>query len=820
MLQVRAPLAGWVLALAEVPDEVFAGGMAGDGVAIDPTGNVVCAPFDGEVVPVGEARHAVTIRAVGGIDVLVHVGIDTVGLKGEGFEMLVAPGQRVAAGAPLLRFDMDAVARRARSLVTPVILAGAGVVRSRVSNRLVAVGEPLFEVEGAAAGAARGDAEAGIAQARMRVPFEHGLHVRPAALLAAALKPFSADVQLGFQGRRANARSSVALMALGAHCGDTVEVRASGADAAGAIDALSRVLSPVLEGPPPAGAAQVPASGRIEAVIASRGVSTGVAAGLVQREVPVEEKGAGADAEARALDGALESLQRHLAALAETAAGPRRELLRAHAELVRDPELVSHANSLVRAGRSAGHAWRQATRATAEALGAMADARMNERAADLRDLEGQVLRILRGEPPAAGREIPVQAIVIADDLLPSQLIALDASRIAGICLARGGATSHLAILAASAGIPALVAAGPAVLAIADDTPLILDAERGWLDVDPPKAQLAAAAADAAQRATERSADLAGAREPALTADGVRVIVNANAGSVADARAAVENGADGCGLLRTEFLFLDRREAPDEEEQAREYERIAAAFAGRPVSIRTLDVGGDKPIAYLPLPREENPALGLRGVRVSLAHPQLLRAQLAAIIRAAASSPCRILVPMVNDAAELAVVRDMAVACARDAGLALPPLGVMIETPAAALGAAALARHADFLSIGSNDLAQYALAIDRGHADLARGLDALHPTVLLLIAATVEGARTHGRSVSVCGAMASDVEALPLLLGLGVREISATPSAIPRLKRLVRALHAGECARLVGRALDQESAAGVRALVQSASGSRQ
>ena len=542
--------------------------------------------------------------------------------------------------------------------------------------------------------------------------------------------------------------------------------------------------------------------------------------GFAQREVPVEEKSAGAGAEARALDGALESLQRHLATLAEAAEGPRRELLRAHAELVRDPELVSRANSLVRAGKSAGHAWREATRATAGALAAMDDARMNERAADLRDLEGQVLRILRGEPPAARREIPAHAIVIADDLLPSQLIALDASRIAGICLARGGATSHLAILAASAGIPALVAAGPAVLAIADGTPVILDAERGWLDVDPPGEKLAAAGDDAARRASERAADLAGAREPAVTADGVRIIVNANAGSVADARAAVENGADGCGLLRTEFLFLDRRDAPDEEEQALEYGRIAEAFAGRPVSIRTLDVGGDKPIAYLPLPREENPALGLRGVRVSLAHPQLLRAQLAAIIRAAASSPCRILVPMVNEAAELSVVREMAAACADEAGLALPPLGVMIETPAAALAAGALSRNADFLSIGSNDLSQYALAIDRGHADLARGLDALHPAVLLLIAATVEGARTQGRSVSVCGAMASDVEALPLLIGLGVREISATPSAIPRLKRLVRALNAGECARLAGRALDQESAAGVRALVQSASGAPQ
>jgi len=465
----------------------------------------------------------------------------------------------------------------------------------------------------------------------------------------------------------------------------------------------------------------------------------------------------------------------------------------------------------VRAGKSAGYAWRAATRATAETLGAMADARMNERAADLRDLEGQLLRVLRGEPPASTRELAPRSIVIADDLLPSQFIALDLSRVAGICLARGGATSHVAILAAASAIPTLVSAGPSILDIAPGTAAILDAEHGWIDIEPPAAEIDAALAAASRRATERASDLTRAHEPALTRDGVRITVNANAGSLSDAQVAVESGADGCGLLRTEFLFLDRRDAPGEDEQAAEYARIGAAFGGRPVNVRTLDIGGDKPIAYLPLPREDNPALGLRGVRTSLAHPHLLRQQLAAIVRASASAPCRILVPMVNEVDELDAVREMARACASEAGLAMPPLGVMVETPAAALSARALARSCDFLSIGSNDLAQYALAIDRGHADLARRLDALHPVVLRLIAATVEGARAHGRSVSVCGAMASDVDALPLLIGLGVHEISATPSAIPRLKRTVRLLDARECAELARRALGEDSAAAVRDL---------
>ena len=809
-LEVRAPLAGWALALADVPDEVFAQAMAGDGVAIDPTSDVVCAPFDGVVVPVGEARHAVTVRAANGVEALIHVGIDTVALGGRGFELLVRPGDRVASGAPLLRFDMDAVARAAKSLVTPVVLSAKGSVTRRATGRKVAQGEVLFEVEsGEDAGAVRAGGD--YASRKFRVPFDHGLHVRPAALIAAALKPHLAEVELVLHGRSGNARSSVALMALGARCGDTVEARATGSDALGALEALASVLSVVVDAPERAEsprASTVP--GRIEGVVASRGVSVGVAARMSQRDEPVIEAGAGAKVEARALRSALDAVEGHLASLADSAQGPRRDLLRAHAELLRDPALTGQATDLIRAGKSAAFAWRSATRASAQILAALEDARMNERAADLRDLERQVLRALRGEVIASAHELAPQSVVIADDLMPSQLIALDSSRLAGICLARGGATSHVAILAASAGVPMLVAAGPAVLDVAEGTPVVLEAEHGWIDIDPPPAEVASAAKAASQRATERAADLAHAHEPALTLDGVRIVVNANAGSFADAVSAMEHGADGCGLLRTEFLFLDRREAPGEDEQADEYTRIARAFGGKPVNVRTLDIGGDKPIAYLPLPREDNPALGLRGVRTSLANPELLRVQLRAIARAASKVPCRVLVPMVNDPEEIAALRAHAPG-------GLPAIGVMIETPAAALAAGALAEHVDFLSIGSNDLAQYTLAIDRGHPDLARKLDALHPAVLRLIAATIEGARGHGRSVSVCGAMASDVDALPLLIGLGVHEISATPSTIPRLKRTVRGLHAGECAELARRALAQESAAAVRDLAAQARG---
>jgi phosphoenolpyruvate-protein phosphotransferase len=801
--------------LSEVPDAVFAGRMAGDGVAIDPTGGVLCAPCDGEIVPMKDARHAVTLRAAAGIDVLIHVGIDTVELKGEGFEPLVAAGARVRAGDPLLRFDLDRLARRAKSLATPIILVSPGAILRRAEGRVVEVGEFLMEIAPEAAHAAAAAGRDAVSRS-FTVPFEHGLHVRPAALIAAALKPFGASVSLVSRGRDANARSTVAMMSLGLHCGDEVEVRAAGTDAGRALEALAALLIAKPRKPPRTPASPVARTSgsprRIEAAIASRGVAIGPAIQWSQPDLPVVERGGGAAGERVALSNAVDAVVAHLEQRRSEASDEHRALLDAHVELVQDPGLREDAHAWIARDKSAGFAWRQATRATIEMLTGLADARMRERAADLRDLENQVVHALAGEPLFTTREFAAGAILLADDVLPSQMMALDRDRIGGVCTARGGPTSHVAILAAAAGIPTLVAAGAEILQIPDGTLVVLDAEHGWIDIDPPASDRAGMERAALQRAAERAADLDAAQRPSETRDGVRIVVNANLGAFTEAHGALENGAEGCGLLRTEFLFLDRREPPDETEQAREYQRIADALGGRPLNIRTMDIGGDKPIAYLPLPHEENPALGMRGLRASLAQPELLRAQVRAILQVQPPGRCRILLPMVTDLGDLRFVRALAVECAAELGLgSAPQIGAMIETPASALLAEQLAAEADFLSIGTNDLSQYTLAIDRGHPQLARRLDALHPAVLRLIARVSDAGRSLGKPVSVCGALGSDVDALPILIGLGVHEISATPAIVPRLKRTVRLLDAGECRELAHRALEQATAAAVREL---------
>jgi len=851
-LTLLAPLAGWSAPLDEAPDEVFAARLLGDGVAIDPTEGTLHAPCDAVVVLLPASRHAVTLRTAAGCEILLHVGIDTVALGGEGFEAHVSAGARVRAGEPLLSFDLDFLAQRARSVLTPVIVTSDSgwAIRGRTVDRAIALGERLMEV---ALQRARPDdaslgnaASAAAAVRRLTVSFEHGIHARPAALLAAALRSLAADVRLMARGREANARSTVALMALGVRHGEEIEIRASGPDAHNALNALTAIFNahesaPRPAQPPPASAAVHPPAGLdlgtaqpgespaartvmtygvLRGVAASPGLAIGPALQLHRPEIRVRETGAGAPAEHAALDSARAEvrarLERTALAAASDAMGTAREIAAAHLELLDDPELIAAARTAIDAGRSAGAAWRAAVRDSADTLRALDDARLRERVDDLLDLEAQVLLVLAGESVEPAAALPEQAIVIARELLPSQLIALDGARLAGIAMAAGGATSHAAILAAAMGIPALVALGPQVLAIPDGAEVILDAAVGALEVAPLEPRLTAARARLAASVAERAALASAAQRECRTADGVRIEVLANVGSVAEAQAAVRNGAEGCGLLRTEFLFLDRLTPPSESEQTAQYQQIADALGERPLTIRTLDAGGDKPIAYLPMPREDNPALGLRGIRTGLAWPQLLRTQLRAVLGVRGPARCRLLLPMITDLEEIEAVRRVLEEVRGELGRSESiAVGVMIETPASALLAERIAAVADFLSIGTNDLTQYTLAMDRGNPQLAARLDALHPAVLRLIARAAEGARTHGRHAAVCGGLASEPIAAPLLVGLGVNELSAVPAVIPQLKARIGSVSLRDCRALAEEALKLPTAAAVRALAADA-----
>ena len=816
-IAIDSPLAGWATSLADVPDPVFADRMLGDGIAIDPVEGRLVAPGDGVIVTVHPAGHAVTIQLDSGPVLLMHIGLDTVGLGGEGFTRHVDDGQRVAAGDLLVTFDMDRLARTARSLVTPVIVTNGDAFRlvSRAGEGPVAAGEALLAVEATEAAAAAELGGGELTSRRLRLPLAHGLHARPAARIAALAGDYDAAAELVAEdGRAASARSPVAMLGLALEHGAPLTIRARGAEAEAAVGAIADLIAsgmgellPVSEAPPPETPA-VTLPETLAGVTAAPGMAIGPAFRLRADTIEAPEQGEAPEAERARLDAARAQVRTSLAAEAD-GSGAGADIAAAHLALLDDPTLDETARGAIAAGKSAGFAWRQAIAAAAAPLRATRGARFAERLDDLADLERRVLIALLGrdaEPPRP----PAGAILVAETLYPSQLLALADAGLAGIATAEGGATSHVAIIAAGLGLPMLTALGPALALVEEGTDLIL--ADGALRIAPEASVIARARADAATRAARRAAAKVRAHEPAVTVDGARIEVAANLGSVADAEAAVAEGAEGCGLLRTEFLFLDRAAPPDQAEQRAAYQAIADALGERPLIVRTLDIGADKPAPWLPMAAEDNPALGLRGIRLQLARRDLLETQLRALLAVRASA-LRIMLPMVADAAEVRETRATIDRLAAEMGVTPPELGIMVETPAAALIAETLAADAAFFSIGSNDLGQYALARDRTNPAVAAGLDGLHPAVLRLIDATVRGGMAHGRWTGVCGGLAAVPEAAPVLIGLGVSELSVPAAAVAEVKALVRTLDLARCRALAADALAAPDAAAVRALVQ-------
>jgi phosphocarrier protein FPr/phosphocarrier protein len=837
-LNIIAPFDGWCAPLDEVPDAVFAGRLLGDGLAVDPTSGIVTAPCDGEIVTLPASAHAVSIRSPRGLDVLIHIGIDTVQLGGRGFDPRVKPGARVKAGDELIRFDLNVVGRGAKSLMTPIVVTSDGAVfQNRRGAGLVKAGDLLFAVSIDAARQvispprSTGDPDPGVHQ-RVVITLRQGLHARPAALLARRAKSFGAQISLAAHGRIADARSVVAIMALGVRHGDEVILRAEGDEAA---QALASTLAGLEEAqrmelthaaaaaPEPRPAARelkdgARKDGELSGVCAVPGFAVGRAARIERREIEVTEKGSGAAREREELDRARSNVRLRLERVRNAGGAAREEIISAHLEFLDDPTLNERAHEHIAQGKSAGYAWRGAIRRSIAALESLDDSRLRERADDLLDVEAHVLLALDGEARPMHLPLPEQAVLLADDLLPSELTALDGRRLVAIALSGGGATSHVAILAAAMEIPMLIGVGAELRKIADGQTLIVDADRGTLYGAPTAEAVAKGRSTVEARLARGAALRQAAAKECHSLDGTRVEIFANLGSVTDAIAAVASGAEGCGLLRTEFLFIDRETAPTEEEQIQAYQSIANTLGGRPLILRMMDVGGDKPLRYLPLPAEANPALGLRGVRTALLHPDLMRTQLRAALRVQPFGVMRLLIPMVTDLSEILAVRRVIDELAAELKLeGRVSLGAMIETPSAALTAAVLIGAVDFLSIGSNDLTQYTLAMDRGHSELARRTDALHPAVLQLIAAAAIAGDAAGKLVAVCGGVAADRTAVPILLGLGIRELSVVPAAIPALKSQIGGLRIEECRELAKRCLHLGSATEVRSLIEQAVG---
>ena len=750
----------------------------------------------------------------------------------DGVLVLMDLGSAVLSAELALDLLEADVAARVRLCAAPVV---EGLVAATVA---AAGGASLDEVESEAAAALAGkqshlhvpvateeaadQAEEPAARAVFVVTNAHGLHARPAARLVAEVRTLDARVRLRnlTTGSAAVPGSSLSRVAtLGALAGHQLEVSASGSQAREAVDHIVALAARHFD--EAGAAAQAASTAPAVPPHGPLGASPGIAIGPAWRPGHLEsdldlDNGSSGDpvAEWRRVRGAVAAVRRETV---QTRALAARELgeaeagvFDAHLMLLDDAELLDDVRRRIHDGNSAPRAWSDVVRAVEADLERLPDDYLRARAADVRALRDQVLRAMLGRSsPFEARE----GVLVAPDLTPAQAAMLDRGTVAGIVLAYGSPTAHSAILARSRGIPAVVGAGPGVLATPDGTTVALDGETGQLIVDPDPETLVAIKTRAADR--ERRVDEArsAAHRPAATKDGTVIHVAANVGDAAEAAAAASHGADLAGLVRTEFLFLGRESAPTVDEQEAAYRAVASALEGRRVVLRTFDVGGDKPLPYVDQPPEANPFLGLRGIRLALARPDLLRDQLVAICRVAADRPVSVMFPMVSGVDELHEARSLLHEAAHIAGGRLPTgleVGVMIEIPGAALKAASFVPHVDFLSVGTNDLTQYTLAAERGNDSVAAIADPLDPSVLRLVDEVCRAAVGRAR-VAVCGEVASDLAAVPLLVGLGVDELSVAPYAVPLVKQAVRELDVDACRSLARTALGLASAADVRGL---------
>lgn len=660
---------------------------------------------------------------------------------------------------------------------------------------------------------------------------ESGLHARPATKFAEIAADFSSDVRVVHGDRVANGKAMASLLRLGVESGVTLRIEARGTDASAVLSVLREAIESGLGDVDEASAMHAcrPAQlwtppGNLTPVIVGTAASPGIAIAPLYRLrtelLAVEDTRSEPAHERCRLEKVLREADAELERLSTDArcctVPAEAEIFSAHQALLSDPELFAEVVALIDAGHSAPWSWKEIIERRVDELRRIKNERLAGRAADFSDIGQRVLRIFFGVMQSKPALPEGKCILIAEDLTPSDTVRLDPDRILGLCTSGGGPTSHTAIIARARGLPAVVGAGAEILSLADGVIAILDGCAGRLYPGPDEFALASAKEFQADLARRQAAADADRFLPAVMTDGHRVEIVANIGHAEETAAAIEGGAEGVGLLRTEFLFLGRERAPTEDEQFVSYTQIIRALNGLPLIIRTLDIGGDKIVPYLGLAKEENPFLGVRGIRLCLRRLDVFKTQLRAIYRAAGSAPpgsVKIMFPMVATLEDLRAAKKVAEAVRAELDAAVCDLGIMVEVPSAVLMAHEFAREADFFSVGTNDLTQYTLAIDRQHPDLGKEADALHPAVLRLIDQAVRAATAEGKWVGVCGGAAGEPLGASILAGLGVTELSMSTPSLAAVKSCLRGTSLKALRLLAKNALACSTAAEVRALSQ-------
>lgn len=832
---LKAPLSGQIYPLEKVPDPVFSKKMVGDGISIDPTSSTLVSPCRGTVSYIHPSKHALTLTTVDGIEIMIHIGLDTVSLKGEGFFPRVNVTDVVKTGDLLIDFDTDLIAQNSKSLLTQIVITnGEGAKVSYKEEFVCAADDVAFTVELHKRPSESNTPQAATqkilqCESAAKVKNPCGIHARPAATIVTAAKKYPCNIYILKDGLQKNGKSIIGLMELELKEGDQCLVKTEGIGAKECLESVVSLLESVLEEqdePPkqiknPSKPVQAQ-QGFDQDKIYGAGVSSGLVFGRVFQtsddDINVSEDGKGFDWEHEHLLTGLGKAKEEIEELRRSLINKNNErraaIFAAHLEILEDPDILEGVEDIIRDGKSAAYAWKQTYQTISRKMMSLRNELFAARANDLRDVGKRVLNQLIGASKKTWK-IPFETIIVADDLTPSDVVDLDKDRVVGFCTVAGGPTSHVAILAKSLGIPAIAGIDPRVLKLENGTEAILDGDKGFIQMEPAESDIAIVKKELEEKDKIQAKNLSLAQRPAQTTDGKTFQIFANIGSYNDAKQSVDLGAEGVGLLRSEFLFLQREKAPTLSEQKDLYVSILQALGNsKTLIVRTLDVGGDKPLPYLPFPKEDNPFLGIRGARVGLLkHPEILRQQIQAVLEASRFGPIALMLPMVAMIEEIRELKSIFMQECEKLQCNPIPFGMMIEVPSAALLADKFAEEVDFFSIGTNDLAQYVLAMDRTHNELAKKIDGLHPAVLKLIHQTNLAGKKNKVHVGVCGGIASDLDGVLLLAGLEIDEFSVSAPMIPQVKAEIRKYSLKDCQNLAMQALQLDSAEKVRNLVK-------
>ncbi|GGG04320.1 MULTISPECIES: phosphoenolpyruvate--protein phosphotransferase [Cysteiniphilum] len=824
-LTLYAPVNGFIVELDQVPDPVFAQKMVGNGFAIEPLDQNIYSPVTGIVKNIAKTKHAITIATESGYDVLIHLGLESVTLNGEGIDVHVSLNDQVDINTLLLSFDLSTISKKIKSLITPVIITDyqEDDLLLKVKGRCSAQ-TPIISLDSTV----HNDSNKPVLKTQDQIFVTrsiiinnpHGLHARPAALLAHTLKSFDATAIIYKNDSSADVKSLVALMGLNIQLNDKITLTVSGEDAEKAACALEEALVNFVDDhiaeaqPTKSELNQTKVNGnQYLGISAAKGIVIGELRRINEESFNYADEANVPEAqELERFTLAKEKHEKQLSAQMTTHAHDKTKhaMLGAHIALLNDANINSSVIKFLAQGKTAEYAWDHAILESITILEKTQNTLLQERVADLKDIRKQVLYILtNGTPTKTHYSKPT--ILIADEFTLSDILEAD-QNVVGFISTKGGRTSHVAIIANNNNLPLLIQVDSSLFNHCAQY-VILNATDGYALINPDFDTMTQYQAKIATLNDALALMRAKATEPAKTKDDHTIHCYMNIKSAEGCLNFAQSGAEGVGLFRSEFIFYDRLSAPTEDEQLSIYNEVLDATNDTPIIIRTLDAGGDKQIDYLNMPHEMNPFLGVRGIRLCLKHPEILRTQLRAIIRTQ-NANAHIMLPMITNIAEFRQVKAIYEEERLKLGISIKqPLGIMVEVPSVIFQAELFAKEVDFMSIGTNDLTQYLLAMDREHDALAAEIDHLHPAVIHAINKVNIAAQKHNTKLSICGLMAADQEALAILIGLGIKHLSMRSNMLAENKALIRRLKLTDCQQLAQQALTLESAEAVRILVR-------